>query len=123
MQAVILAAGESSRFWPLNYQHKSFFKIMDKPLIWYTIEGLRKAKIKEVIIVQSPKRDVEKELKNYKFSSLKLSMLFKKNRREWEMLYGKGCGRVYKPEKQFKLIHKARSEIKIKKLKVKIRLM
>jgi UDP-N-acetylglucosamine diphosphorylase/glucosamine-1-phosphate N-acetyltransferase len=78
MQAVILAAGESSRFWPLNYQHKSLFKIMDKPLIWYTIEGLRKAKIKEVIIVQSPKKDVEKELKNYKFSNLKIEYIIQK---------------------------------------------
>ena len=63
MQAVILAAGESSRFWPLNYQPKCLFKIMGQPLIWYTIEGLRKAGIKEIIIVQDPKKEVERELK------------------------------------------------------------
>jgi len=72
MQAVILAAGESSRFWPLNYQHKSLLKIMGRPLIWYTIKGLRKAGIKEVIIVQNPKKNVEEELKNYKFPNLKI---------------------------------------------------
>jgi len=65
MQAVILAAGESSRFWPLNYQHKSLLKIMGRSLIWYTIEGLKKAGIKEVIIVQRSKKDIEEELKNY----------------------------------------------------------
>jgi len=65
MQAVILAAGESSRFWPLNEQPKCLFKIMGRSLIWYTIEGLRKAGIKDVIIVQGPKKDVEQGLQNY----------------------------------------------------------
>jgi len=63
MQAVILAAGESSRFWPLNYQHKSLFYLMGRPLIWYTIDGLRRAGIKEIIIIEDPKKDVERELK------------------------------------------------------------
>jgi len=65
MQAVILAAGESSRFWPLNQRHKSLLKIMGRPLIWYTIESLKKAGIKDIIIVQGPKKDVEEELRNY----------------------------------------------------------
>ena len=64
-QAIILAAGESSRFWPLNQRHKSLFKIMGRPLIWYTIESLRKAGIKDIIVVQGPKKEVEEELKNY----------------------------------------------------------
>lgn len=67
MQAVILAAGQSSRFWPLNQQHKSLVKIMGKPLIWYTIEGLIKYGIKDIIIVQSSRKDIEAELKNYNF--------------------------------------------------------
>jgi len=65
MQAVILAAGESSRFWPLNQKNKSLIKIMGRPLIWYTIEGLKKTGIKDIIIIQSSKRDIEKELKKY----------------------------------------------------------
>jgi len=72
LQAVILAAGESSRFWPLNYQHKSLLKIMGRPLIWYTIEGLRKTGIKEIIIVQGPKKDIEEEFKNYNPPGLKI---------------------------------------------------
>ena len=64
MQTVILAAGESSRFWPLNQTHKSLLKIMGRPLIWYTLEGLRKSGVKEAIIVQGPKREIEKELKS-----------------------------------------------------------
>jgi UDP-N-acetylglucosamine diphosphorylase / glucose-1-phosphate thymidylyltransferase / UDP-N-acetylgalactosamine diphosphorylase / glucosamine-1-phosphate N-acetyltransferase / galactosamine-1-phosphate N-acetyltransferase len=65
MQAVILAAGESSRFWPLNYSHKSLIKIMGKPLIWYTIDSLKKAGIKDIIVVQGPKKEIEEELNNY----------------------------------------------------------
>jgi len=65
MQAVILAAGESSRFWPLNQRNKSLIKIMGRPLIWYTIESLKKSGIKDIIIVQGPKKDIESELKNY----------------------------------------------------------
>jgi len=65
MQAVILAAGASSRFWPLNQRHKSLLKIMGRPLIWYTIESLKKSGIKNIIIIQGPKKDVEGELRNY----------------------------------------------------------
>jgi len=64
-QAVILAAGESSRFWPLNQRHKSLIKIMGRSLICYTIFGLKRSGIKEIIIVQGPKRDIEKELEDY----------------------------------------------------------
>ena len=64
-QAVILAAGESSRFWPLNQRHKSLLKIMGQPLICYTIKGLEKIGVKKIIIVQGPEKDIEKELKKY----------------------------------------------------------
>jgi UDP-N-acetylglucosamine diphosphorylase / glucose-1-phosphate thymidylyltransferase / UDP-N-acetylgalactosamine diphosphorylase / glucosamine-1-phosphate N-acetyltransferase / galactosamine-1-phosphate N-acetyltransferase len=64
LQAVVLAAGESSRLWPLNSQHKSLLKIMGKPLIWYTIDGLSKVGVKEVVVVQGPDRDAESALKD-----------------------------------------------------------
>lgn len=65
MQAVILAAGSSSRFWPLaEEKHKSLFWIMGKPLIQWTVESLRDAGIKDIIIIQSPKKDIENELGN-----------------------------------------------------------
>jgi len=72
MQAVILAAGQSSRFWPLNQKNKSLIKIMGKPLIWYTINSLKEAGIKEIIIVQGSKKDIEKELSSLKINSLKI---------------------------------------------------
>lgn len=78
MQAVILAAGESSRFWPLNQKHKILLKIMGKPLIWYTVDGLRRAGIKDLIIIQGPRRDIEKELNRCKVPSFKIKYIIQK---------------------------------------------
>jgi len=78
MQAVILAAGESSRFWPLNYEHKSLFYLMGRPLIWWTLCGVEKTGIKEVLVIHSPKRDIEKGLENFKFKNLKIKFLIQK---------------------------------------------
>jgi len=71
-QAVILAAGESSRFWPLNYQHKSLLKIMGRPLIWYTLDSLREEGVKEVIIVEDLQKEIEKGLRNHRFSGMRI---------------------------------------------------
>ncbi|MFA6096128.1 MAG: bifunctional sugar-1-phosphate nucleotidylyltransferase/acetyltransferase [Candidatus Paceibacterota bacterium] len=63
MQAIILAAGESSRFWPLSEKkHKSLVKIVGKSLIEWTIESLGRANIKDIIIIQSPSAELEKHL-------------------------------------------------------------
>ena len=70
-QAVILAAGSCSRFWPLNKKHKSLIKIMGKPLIWHVIQALKRAKIKEIVIVQRESRDTETILKEYDLSGIK----------------------------------------------------
>ncbi|RLC35445.1 MAG: hypothetical protein DRZ76_00105 [Candidatus Nealsonbacteria bacterium] len=77
-QVVILAAGESSRFWPLNYRHKALFKIMGRPLIWYTLDGFKKAGIKEAVIVQGPQKEIQQGLKNYVFPNLKLNYVIQK---------------------------------------------
>ena len=74
-QAVILAGGESSRFWPLNEKHKSLIKIMGRPLIWYTIEGLRKSGINKIIIIQNKEMPVERELTDYQFSKCKITYI------------------------------------------------
>lgn len=79
MQAVILAAGSSSRFWPLSEKkHKSLFKIMGKPLIQWTVEGLKKAGIKDVIIIQSLRRDVENELGDGSRFGMKIKYVIQK---------------------------------------------
>lgn len=63
MKAVILAAGESSRFKPLSdKRHKGLTEVFGKPIIEHTIEELRNAGVEEVIVVQGPGEEIEKEL-------------------------------------------------------------
>lgn len=72
---LILTAGESSRFWPLNTKHKSLFYLMGKPIIWWCLKGIENVGLKKVIIVQSSQKDIEKELKKFQFKSLKIKFL------------------------------------------------
>lgn len=52
MQAILIAAGRSSRFWPLNHEHKSTFPLAGKPLLLWTLESLAKeGGIEEAIVV------------------------------------------------------------------------
>lgn len=62
MQAVILAAGESSRFWPLNKEHKSQISFLGKPLIYWTIKSISDKGIKDIIVVVGPKSSLSKDL-------------------------------------------------------------
>jgi len=63
MKAVILAAGQSSRFKPLSdNRHKGLTQMLGKPIIEHTIEEVREAGADEVIIVQSPNGEMEKHL-------------------------------------------------------------
>jgi len=62
MQAVLIAAGESSRFWPLNNQHKSQIKIFGKPLLYWTIKSIAKIGIKDIVLVISPNSLPKEEL-------------------------------------------------------------
>lgn len=77
-QAIILAAGESSRFWPLNQRHKTLMKVLGKPLICHTIDSLKIAGIKKIIIIQGKGREIEKELKDYKFSKIDIKYVLQK---------------------------------------------
>lgn len=72
---VILGAGESSRFWPLNKNQKSLFYLMGKPIIWWNLKGIEKMGLKNIFIVQSPRRDIEEELKKFQFKNLKIKYL------------------------------------------------
>ncbi|MDY6776786.1 MAG: sugar phosphate nucleotidyltransferase [Candidatus Nanohaloarchaea archaeon] len=62
MQAVVLAGGESSRFWPLNRRHKSLTRIGGKSLLAMTLESLSQAGVEEAVVVQGSERKVEEEL-------------------------------------------------------------
>lgn len=76
MQAVILAAGESSRFWPLaEGKHKSLFALLGRPIIAHTIEALKRAHVTEIIIVQPPSRVIESQLGDGARLGIKLSYI------------------------------------------------
>ncbi|MBU0618619.1 NTP transferase domain-containing protein, partial [Patescibacteria group bacterium] len=51
---VILAAGKSSRFWPLSEDsHKSMTPLLGKPILEYMLLELKKAGVLKVILVVS----------------------------------------------------------------------
>ena len=64
MQAIIIAAGESSRFWPLNNGiHKSQIKLLGKSLIYWTLKGLAESDIKNVVVVTGKDSSIQEMLK------------------------------------------------------------
>lgn len=65
MQAVILAAGQSSRFYPFHSAtHKSLIKIMGKTLLEHTIISLKRAGVVDIVLVVSPNSPIEQLLGN-----------------------------------------------------------
>lgn len=61
MQAVILAAGRSSRLYPFATEvHKSMIPLLGKPILAYTIEGLNQAGIKDIVVIVRNDGIVEK---------------------------------------------------------------
>lgn len=54
MKALLIAAGSSSRFWPLNGGHKSFCMLAGHPMIYWTVRSLQTAGIEEAVVVCAP---------------------------------------------------------------------
>jgi len=67
MRAVIIAAGSSSRFWPLGECHKSLLEIGGKPLIVRTINNLPR-QVDEVVVVEPKSKCISKKLKGLKLN-------------------------------------------------------
>lgn len=64
LQAIILSAGRSSRFWPLGeVGHKSEIKLMGRPLIEYTIDSIIRSGITDIIIIEKDKSNLENTIK------------------------------------------------------------
>ncbi len=54
MKAVVLAAGENSRMWPLaQAKNKAMYEFLGKPLLFYTISELKSAGITDITLVIS----------------------------------------------------------------------
>src|SRR3990167_1004758 len=74
-QVVILAAGASSRFFPLSEStHKTMVTLCGKPILGWTLEGLIQSKFKNIVVVVSKKDKVIQDfLKSFKNPSIKLA--------------------------------------------------
>lgn len=73
-QAVILAAGESSRFVPFRRdRHKTTFSIFGEPIIIQTLRALESLGVEKVEIVRSPQDEVLKEVVGATRLSLKVN--------------------------------------------------
>jgi bifunctional UDP-N-acetylglucosamine pyrophosphorylase/glucosamine-1-phosphate N-acetyltransferase len=60
MQALLLAAGQSSRMYPFaNGAHKSMIKLFGKPLLEHTLEKLKNKNITDIVIVVGKDNNIE----------------------------------------------------------------
>ena len=52
MKAVVLAGGEGERMRPITYTRpKAMLQVAGKPLIWHVLSNLKKARVKEAVVV------------------------------------------------------------------------
>lgn len=72
MQAVILAAGLSSRIYPYNSAHKSLISIAGDPIIVHTLKAIKRSGINSVVIVTGANNLFEPLLGNGKKLGLKI---------------------------------------------------
>jgi bifunctional UDP-N-acetylglucosamine pyrophosphorylase/glucosamine-1-phosphate N-acetyltransferase len=73
MQAVLLAAGDSSRFFPLNLRHKCLVKIAGDPIIVHTIRSVKKSGITDIILITGKSHEeFEKHLSSGKKFGVKI---------------------------------------------------
>lgn len=76
MQAVILAAGQSNRFYPFsNLAHKSLVKIMGRTLLEHTLLSIKKSGIKDIIIVISSNSTIKDILGDGKDLGLQITYI------------------------------------------------
>lgn len=78
MQAVVLAAGRSVRFYPYNTRNKSFVRIFGKTILEHTLESIRKSGIKDILIVVSDRKFAESELSDEIKGSLEITFVEQK---------------------------------------------
>lgn len=74
MQAVILAAGKSSRFEPFtSLPHKSMVKILGKTILEHTLLSLKKSNVDDVILVVGDNDAIQKEIGDGERLGLKIT--------------------------------------------------
>ncbi|HSX40173.1 MAG TPA: NDP-sugar synthase [Candidatus Saccharimonadales bacterium] len=79
MQAVVLAAGKSSRFYPYsNYGHKSCVTLLGKTILEHTLLSVKKAGITDVILVVPPNGIIEKHIGDGSHLGLNIAYVIQK---------------------------------------------
>lgn len=75
MKAIVLAGGEGERMRPLTYTRpKAMLQVAGKPLIWHVLSNLRKARIREAVVVVKYRKEQVIEYLNRE--SLRMSIEF-----------------------------------------------
>jgi len=76
MQAVILCAGQSSRFYPLNsFIHKANTQLLGKPIYQHTLESVKRAGITDVIVVIGKNNFMRDKIGNGEVLGLKITYI------------------------------------------------
>jgi bifunctional UDP-N-acetylglucosamine pyrophosphorylase/glucosamine-1-phosphate N-acetyltransferase len=58
LKAIVLAGGEGERMRPLTYTRpKAMLQVAGKPLVWHVLSNLKKARIKEAVVVVKYKKE------------------------------------------------------------------
>ncbi len=73
MQAVILAGGASSRFFPLNTFPKSLVKIAGEPIIVHTIRAIKRSGINDIVLLTGRENYFKEILGNGKRHGVKIT--------------------------------------------------
>lgn len=81
MQAVILAAGKSQRFYPFtNLVHKSMVDVMGQPLLLHTLHSLKRAEVKDIFIVVGQESTIPQQLEGHIPRELKITYVVQKEK-------------------------------------------
>lgn len=79
MQAVILAAGQSTRFYPLGRgEHKSFFPLLGLTILEHTVKRLQELDVASIILVISPQHESHQLIKKLKESYPQVKVVIQK---------------------------------------------
>lgn len=79
LTAIVLAGGYSSRFYPYsNSRHKTMVRIMGKPILEYTLLGLKEAGIREIILRVSKDKVIQNYFGDGKRFGLKIMYIAQK---------------------------------------------
>lgn len=79
LTAIVLAGGYSSRFYPYSSSgHKTMIKIMGKPILEYTLLGLKAMGIREIILRVSEDKIIENYFRNGSKFGLRIKYIVQK---------------------------------------------